>query len=109
MGRKKGLHEFTLVELLVVVSVIAIISGMVLTMMSRSTAKSAKIASVATQKELTNAVANYWQARGAPRTRYSPGTRLAVRFADLPAVQDRWQEAHSVSVEMAQNRTSAIE
>lgn len=59
-GRKQnGASGFTLVELLVVVAIIAIISGMVVGLMSGTTDKAAASVSMAIQKQLMNQINSY--------------------------------------------------
>lgn len=57
-SRKRG---FTLVELLVVVTIIAIISGMAIVLVGGATDKAASTVSIATQKQLSDQINSYLQ------------------------------------------------
>ena len=60
--------------------------------------------------EVHKKVGNYWARQpGVDRVVYDDDIRLGVQMAPLPEVQDRWQEAQSVGVEIQQGRTSPVE
>ncbi|MBN8524692.1 MAG: prepilin-type N-terminal cleavage/methylation domain-containing protein [Planctomycetes bacterium] len=57
-------HGFTLVELLVTIAILAVVAGAVVALSNGLTTSSAVTVTIATQKQLTNSLTEYYQAHG---------------------------------------------
>ncbi len=115
---RNGRKGFTLVELLIVVALIAIVSGLVVGLYNGAVKDSAETTSIATQKQLTNSVNNFFQLHNGKLAdgfdsllrdqvaRPFGGTYTAVSTGGL-AVADNPKDAIYVGYDVADNTTLA--